>query len=124
MSGRSPTTQPSILTSARILGTLSKEARKLRYLRTGRRSPGTWGWRDDEEDFLASEPTAMLVTVPAELVGDLRIGLHNELTKPAEGVLEVVSRAERETQSEQYHEHVDYLDELCVLLDIVGWAAP
>jgi hypothetical protein len=104
---------------------LSPDARgKRRYLRTGRRSPGTWGWRDDEEDLLDAEPTPVLVTVPAELVGDLRIGLHNELTAPAEGVIEVVSRADRETQPEQYHEHLDYLDELCVLLDIVGWARP
>jgi hypothetical protein len=39
-------------------------------------------------------------------------------------VLEVVGHADRETRPEQYHEHVDYLDELCVLLDVVGWAIP
>jgi hypothetical protein len=49
---------------------LSPEAQgKLRWLRNGRRRPASWGWSDDEEDLLASEPTPVLVTVPAELVG-------------------------------------------------------
>ncbi|MGO9761050.1 MAG: hypothetical protein ACLP1Q_07310 [Solirubrobacteraceae bacterium] len=106
-------------------GRLSPDAQgRLRWLRNGRRNPATWGWRDDEEDLLASEPTPVLVTVPADLVRDLRIGLHNELTVPAEGVLEVISRADREIRPEQYREHLEYLDELCVLLDVVGWAIP
>src|ERR1019366_1013991 len=104
---------------------LSPDApRRLHWLRNGRRKPDTRGWRDDKEALLASEPTPVLVNVPAELVGDLRIGLHNELTAPAEGVIEVISRADREIRPEQYHEHLDYLDELCVLLDVVGWAIP
>lgn len=104
---------------------LSPEARgKLRYLRNGRRSPATWGWRDDEEDLFASEPAPVLVTIPAEFVGDLRVGLHNTLTVPAEGVLEVAGRADGETKPDQYHEHLDYLDDLCALLDIVGRTIP
>jgi hypothetical protein len=52
-----------------------------------------------------------------ELVDDLRVSLLYEPIKPAEGVLEIVSRAGRETGLEQYHEHLDYLDEIRVLLD-------
>jgi hypothetical protein len=98
--------------------------RKLRWLRSGRRRPESWGWHDDEEDRLARLPTPVLVTVPAELVGDLRIGLCNELIVPAQGVVKVASRADRESRPQHYHEHLDYLGELCVLLDLVGWANP
>ncbi len=30
--------------------------RRLRWLRNGRRSPATWGWRDDDEDHASGEP--------------------------------------------------------------------
>jgi hypothetical protein len=104
---------------------LTSEVRStLRGHRNGRRKPGSWGWRDDEDEMLAGALSPVLVTVPAGLVGDLRAGLLHELTAPARGVLGVASRGDREAQPEQYHEHLDYLDELRALLDLVGWAAP
>lgn len=102
---------------------LSDDAQsRMHWLRNGRRRSDTWGWRDDEEEPVATEPVPALITVPAELVSYLHSGLHNELTVPAEGIMEAVGQADR--GPEQYREHFEYLDDVRALLDLVGWAKP
>jgi hypothetical protein len=93
---------------------------RMRRLRSGRR---WWRTYSDEDDAPGSPP-AEIVTVPAEIVDDLRVGLHNELGVPAEGILEVVGRTDRERRVEKYHEHLECLNEVCALLDLIGWAPP
>jgi DNA-binding XRE family transcriptional regulator len=98
---------------------------RIRWLRSGRRNPNSWtGGR--YEEALASRPRrrARLITVPAELVGDLRLGLQNELTVPAEGIIELFAAADRGQRAQQYQRHFEYLDDVCAVLDLVGWAKP
>jgi hypothetical protein len=98
------------------------ELRRRRYLRSGRRNIFLWRGIDDED--LAAEPSgpATIITVPAELVGELRRGLHSALGAPAEGILDVIGRADRETQP-AYEPHLERLA-VCAVLDLIGWTMP
>jgi DNA-binding PadR family transcriptional regulator len=102
------------------LGRAARE--RLRELRSGRRNHRLWAPSDDEDALVAEKLPAKIITVPAELVGYLHCGLYNELTVPAEGLIEESSRAE--PSPEQYRKHFEYLDDVCALLDLIGWAKP
>jgi hypothetical protein len=94
-----------------------------RYLRSGRRDTFLRRGLDDRDLGAKLSPPRAIVTVPAELVGDLRRGLHSELGTPAEGILDVVGRADRETQP-AYEPHLEHLAAVCAVLDLIGWTRP
>lgn len=62
-----------------------------------------------------------MLTVPAELVGDLRNGLHSAIQPPVEGIAEVANRQGREHHPEWYLEHFDHLENVLALLEVIGW---
>jgi hypothetical protein len=63
-----------------------------------------------------------ILTVPAEMVGHLRNGLHSAIQPPVEGIAGVVDRAGRERHPEWYLEHFARLDQVLALLDVIGWS--
>lgn len=65
-----------------------------------------------------------IVTVPANLVGDLRNGLHNVLSETATEVSGVADRAGREMHPEWYEKPIERFKDTCALLDLTGWSAP
>jgi hypothetical protein len=62
-----------------------------------------------------------MLTVPAEMVGDLRSGLHSAIQPPVEGIAEVVDQPGRERHPEWYVEHFERLEQVLALLDLLGW---
>jgi hypothetical protein len=62
-----------------------------------------------------------MLTVPAELVGHLRNGLHSAIQPPVEGIAEVVDRQGRERHPEWYLEHFERLEMVLALLEVLGW---
>jgi hypothetical protein len=100
------------------------ELRRRRYLRSGRRS--TFLWRDLHDEDLGAKPATpnpTTITVPAELVGDLRQCLHSQLGAPAEGILDAIARSDRETHP-AYEPHLGHLGAVCAVLDLIGWTTP
>jgi Helix-turn-helix domain len=63
------------------------------------------------------------ITVPAQLVGALRSGLHSEIGNAAEALAQVAGRAGREQHPESYREPLEHLDRTRALLDLIGWSA-
>lgn len=62
------------------------------------------------------------ITVPAQLVGPLRSGLHSEVGTAAETIAQVVDEADREQHPEWYREPLEQLDRARALLDLIGWS--
>jgi DNA-binding NarL/FixJ family response regulator len=62
-----------------------------------------------------------VVTVPADLVGQLRNGLHNVLSVAASEVSSVADRANRERHPEWYDQPLERFTRTCALLDAMGW---
>jgi hypothetical protein len=61
------------------------------------------------------------LTIPAELVRTLRIGLHSELGRAASEIHRVTHRRGREEHPAWYREPLARLDGVRALLDLVGW---
>jgi hypothetical protein len=106
------------------LGRVARE--RIRWLRSGRRNPNSWTGGGYEKALAARpRPRPRLITVPAELVADVRLGLQNELGVPAEAIVdEVIPRADRDHLHELFRAQLEYLDEICIVLDLVGWMTP
>jgi hypothetical protein len=69
------------------------------------------------------EPTmSTTMTVPAEIVGHLRCGLHVELGHAAEEIATLSTLRDRESYPDWYAEPLRKLDAARVLLDAVGWS--
>jgi hypothetical protein len=64
-----------------------------------------------------------MLTVPAEMVGHLRSGLHSGIGDAAETIAQVVCEPSREEHSEWYREPLSHFDRARALLDTIGWAA-
>jgi hypothetical protein len=61
------------------------------------------------------------MTIPAEIVGHLRCGLHSDIGPVAFEIDGVSTKADRETGPGLYDESLGRLDAIRQLLDIVGW---
>jgi hypothetical protein len=98
---------------------------RLRSLRQGRRwlrswnEPGGAGARPPR-----AAPNGAVITVPAQLVVNLRVGLHHLLGAAAEGIVDITSRRGREQHPEWYEDSRAHLEQAWTLLDLVGWANP
>lgn len=62
------------------------------------------------------------LTVPAEMVGLLREGLHSEIEAAAHLIAPVVEAPGREEHPERYRAPLARLDAARALLDLVGWS--
>jgi len=62
------------------------------------------------------------LTVPAEIVGHLRCGLHMELGHAAEEIATLSTLRDRETYPGWYAEPLQQLDAARALLDVVRWS--
>ena len=70
---------------------------------------------------LPCSPGAVL-TVPAGLVCQLRVGLHVELGAACETISQIVNTPGREEHAECYQEPLKHLDAARWLLEVIGWA--
>jgi hypothetical protein len=61
------------------------------------------------------------LTIPAELVRTLRIGLHSELGEAASEIDQITYQPGREDYPQWYEEPLMQLDGARALLDVVGW---
>ena len=61
------------------------------------------------------------LTIPAELVRTLRIGLHSELGEAASEIDQITYQPGREEYPEWYEEPLTQLDGARALLDVIGW---
>jgi hypothetical protein len=96
---------------------------RLRSLRQFRRSQGNL--EVDDEDLRAREASAgAIITVPAEMVSELRHGLHTVLGDAAQGVSRTTEQYGREGHPEWYAEHRERFERTWVLLDLIGWGEP
>jgi hypothetical protein len=69
------------------------------------------------------EPTmSTTLTVPAEIAGHLRCGLHMELGHAAEEIATLSTLRDRESYPDWYAEPLQQLDAARALLDAVGWS--
>jgi hypothetical protein len=64
------------------------------------------------------------ITVPAELVNDLRIGLYTCLADAAEDTSDAATRRERERHPEWFQSARSMFERTWELLDVIGWAQP
>jgi hypothetical protein len=64
------------------------------------------------------------ITVPAELVDDLRIGLYACLADAAEDTSDAAKRRERERHPEWFQSARSKFERTWELLDLIGWAEP
>jgi hypothetical protein len=64
-----------------------------------------------------------MLTVPAEMVGYLRSGLHSGIGDAAETIAQVVGEPGREQHPEWYREPLTHFDRVRALLNTIGWAA-
>lgn len=62
------------------------------------------------------------ITVPAELVNDLRIGLYTSLADAAEDTSDAATRRERERHPEWFQSARSEFERTWELLDRIGWA--
>ncbi len=98
---------------------------RLNSLRQGRRHLRQWGNIEGEGTRPPRPaPNGDIITVPAELVANLRIGLHHLLGTAAEDVADITSRPRREQHPEWYEESRVHLEQAWALLDLIGWADP
>jgi hypothetical protein len=96
---------------------------RLFSLRSSRRNvAGLWVNEDDED--AVPTPAGVIITVPAELVGELRHGLHTVLGNAAEGVSQTTEQFGREHHPEWYAEHRERFERTWALLDLIGWREP
>jgi len=63
-----------------------------------------------------------LITVPAEMLGELRNGLHTNLGDAAHGISQITDTGGRERHPEWYAEHRERFERTCALLDLIGWS--
>jgi hypothetical protein len=61
------------------------------------------------------------LTIPAEMVRTLRIGLHSELGEAASEIDQITYQRGREEYPEWYEEPLMQLDGARALLDVIGW---
>jgi hypothetical protein len=94
---------------------------RLRSLRRYRRSQGNLHL-DDEDQREAS--AAQLITVPAEMLRELRNGLHTVLGDAAQGISQITDAGGRESHPEWYAEHRERFERTWALLDLIGWSEP
>lgn len=93
---------------------------KLRWLRQYRRNPH---WKYDEEG--TGQPLAgLLITVPGEMLSELRHGLHTVLGDATQGISQTTERFGRERHPEWYAEHRAQFERTWALLDLIGWGEP
>lgn len=92
-----------------------------RYLRRYRRSQGNLRL-DAESQQEAS--ARQLITVPAEMLGELRNGLHTVLGDAAQGTSQITDTGGRERHPEWYAEHRERFERTWALLDLIGWSEP
>lgn len=101
---------------------LDADARgRLRSLRSYRRSYGNL--RFDERDRQQAS-AGKLITVPPEMLGELRNGLHSVLGNASEGISQVTDMGGRERHPEWHAEHRERFERAWALLDLIGWRAP
>ncbi len=62
------------------------------------------------------------ITVPVQLVGVLRSGLHSEIGNAAEAIAQVAGDAGREQHPEWYQEPLEHLARTRALLNLIGWS--
>jgi hypothetical protein len=96
---------------------------RLRSLRRYRRSIFNLKDTDDGEQAGPALPGA-IITVPAEMLSELRNGLHTVLGDAAQGVSQATERYERERHPEWYAEHRERFERTWTLLDLIGWGKP
>jgi hypothetical protein len=94
---------------------------RLRSLRRYRRNITNLTHTDDEQSAPAP---ADMITVPAEMVGELRHGLHTVLGDAAEGVSQITEQFGRERHPEWYAEQRERFERAWALLDLIGWREP
>jgi hypothetical protein len=98
---------------------------RLRSLRQGRRHLHQWATIEGEGACpTRPAPNGDIITVPAELVANLRIGLHHLLGSAPEDIADITSRRGREQHPEWYEESRAHLEQAWALLDLIGWADP
>jgi hypothetical protein len=98
---------------------------RLLSLRQGRRHLHQWATIEGEGARRPRPaPNGDIITVPAELVANLRIGLHHLLGTAAEDIADITSRPRREQHPEWYEESRAHLEQAWALLDLIGWADP
>jgi hypothetical protein len=101
---------------------LDADARgRLRSLRRYRRSQGNLHL-DDEDQQEAS--ARQLITVPAEMLREVRNGLHTVLGDAAQGISQITDTGGRERHPEWYAEHRERFERTWALLDLIGWSEP
>jgi hypothetical protein len=61
------------------------------------------------------------LTVPADMVGHLRNGLHSALGGAAQRIWQTVDLPGREQHPEWYTEDRQHVERACALLDLIGW---
>ena len=96
---------------------------RLHRLRSSRRNVAGLWINEDDEDAVPT-PAGVIITVPAELVGELRHGLHTVLGNAAEGVSQITERSGREHHPEWYAEQRERFERTWALLDLIGWREP
>jgi hypothetical protein len=65
-----------------------------------------------------------IITVPAEMAGELRNGLHSVIGEAADGISATTELSGRERHPEWYAEHRDRFERTRTLLDLIGWGEP
>jgi len=64
---------------------------------------------------------SQILTVPAEMVGHLRNGLHSSIGDAVQEIAHVVDMPGREQHPERYREPLEHFDAVRALLDLIGW---
>lgn len=101
---------------------LDADARsRLRSLRRYRRSPGNLHLDDEDQPEASAE---QLITVPVEMLRELRNGLHTVLGDAAQGISQITDTGGREHHPEWYAEHRERFERTWALLDLIGWSEP
>jgi hypothetical protein len=95
---------------------------RLRSLRSGRRNIGNLKDHDQGQSALAVG--GLIITVPAEMVSELRNGLHTVLGDTAQDVSRITDDPGRERHPEWYAEHRKRFERTWALLDLIGWGEP
>ncbi len=97
---------------------------RLRYLRHGRRHIANPNDTHDHNGHASVALDKSIITVPAEMVSELRDGLHTVLGDAAQGISLVTDNGGRECHPEWYAEHGERLERTWALLDLIGWGEP
>jgi hypothetical protein len=94
---------------------------RLRSLRRFRRSQGNLHLDDEDQEEASA---GQLITVPAEMLGELRNGLYTVLGDAAQGISQITDVGGRESHPEWYAEHRERFERTWALLDLIGWSEP